>query len=184
MIGTYRPADLPRTHPLTRVMGELVAHKQATLLPVGTFQEEVVGEYLDERYARHAFPPELASTVHRTTGGNPLFVAALLDELESRGMIQGGPGTYALTTTIEDVAARRPDSIRRLLDVQLDRLDPDEQRILEAASVAGMTFTSGVVAHALSMAAEDVESHCESLAGDRRLLRYVTTEAWPDGTLH
>jgi DNA-binding winged helix-turn-helix (wHTH) protein len=183
MIGTYRPADLARAHPLTRVMGELVAHKQATLLPLGTFQVEAVGEYLDERYVGHAFPPELAATVHRTTGGNPLFVAALLDELESRGMIRGAAGSYELATTVEDVAARRPDSIRRLLDVQLDRLDPDEQRILEAASVAGMTFTSGVVAHALSMAAEDVESHCESLASDRRLLRYVATEAWPDGTM-
>lgn len=30
VVGTYRPAELVRTHPLTRVLGELIAHKQAT----------------------------------------------------------------------------------------------------------------------------------------------------------
>ena len=84
---------------------------------------------------------------------------------------------------MEDMAARRPDSIRRLIDVQIDRLRAFEQRIVEVAAIAGMTFAAGVVAHALEADADDVDSACESLANERRLLRYAGTETWPDGTI-
>jgi hypothetical protein len=42
--------------------------------------------------------------------------------------------------TVDEVAAWRPESIRRLLDIQLDRFAANEQRILEAASVVGPAF--------------------------------------------
>ncbi len=183
VIGTYRPRDLPRAHPLTKVLGELMAHKQATHLPLGTFSEEAVAEYVDRRFAGHVFPRELASTVYRTTGGNQLFVVTLIDDLAGRQMIRPVDGRWALATTVEDVASRRPDSIRRLLDTQIDRLSATEQRIVEAASVAGTTFTAGVVAHALNMPVDDVDSSCESLASEHRFLRYLGTATWPDGTV-
>jgi hypothetical protein len=183
VIGTYRPTDLSRAHPLTQVLGELIAHKQASPLPLATFSEEGVAEYVDRRFAGHAFPRALATTVYRTTGGNPLFVVTLIDDLEGREMIRPVEGRWELATTVEDVASRRPDSIRRLLDTQIDRLSANEQRILEAASVAGTTFTAGVVAHALNVPVDDVDSCCESLASEHRFLRYLGTETWPDGTV-
>jgi tetratricopeptide (TPR) repeat protein len=183
VIGTYRPMELARTHPLTQVLGELVAHKQATQLVLDTFSEDAVAEYVDARFAGHRFPRELASTVYRTTGGNPLFVVTLCDDLEARQMIRSVDGRWELTTSVEDVASRRPDSIRRLLDLQIDRLSVTEQRIVEAGSVAGNTFAAGVVAQALSMAVDDVDSCCESLANEHRFLRYLGSEAWPDGSI-
>jgi hypothetical protein len=46
-----------------------------------------------------------------------------------------------------------------------------------------MTFTAGIVANTLDTDADGVDSACESLAGERRLLEYVRTETWPDGTI-
>jgi predicted ATPase len=67
--------------------------------------------------------------------------------------------------------------------VQIDRLGAVEQRIAEVAGIAGMTFAAGVVAHALNLDTHDVDSACESLANERRLLRHTGTESWPDGTI-
>ena len=81
------------------------------------------------------------------------------------------------------MAARRPDSIRRLIDTRIDRLPSFEQQIVETAAVAGGSFTAGVVAHALDADVDAVDSACELLARERRFLKYEGTETWPDGTI-
>ncbi len=183
VIGTYRPAEVQRGHPLARVTAELVAHRQASLIALETFATEAVHAYLGKRFPGHRFPRELTDTLAQTTGGSPLFIATFLDDLEAQGLIQASDGGWDLAATVEDVAARRPDGIRRLIDTQIDRLGAAEQRIIEAAAVVGMTFTAGLVAHALDEDADGVDSACESLATDRRLLEYVGTETWPEGTI-
>ncbi len=182
-VGTYRPAEVARSHPITRVVGELVAHRQASAIALDGFAAEAVGEYLAGRFPGHRFPPELGQTLHRSTAGNPLFVTTLVDDLEGQGFIRERDGARELTISVEGVAARRPDGIRRLIDLQIDRLTANEQRIIEVAGVAGMTFAAGVVAHALEADADSLDSACETLAHERRLLQYVGTERWPDGTV-
>jgi tetratricopeptide (TPR) repeat protein len=147
------------------------------------FTEGALDEYASARFSAHSFPPELLSTVYRTTGGNPLFVSTLFDDLENRKMVAIVDGVWELSARVSDVAARRPDSIRRLIDIQIDRLGATEQRVLEAASVAGQTFTAGVVAAALGLDVDEVDSCCESLTHDHQGLLYVGRETWPDGTI-
>jgi len=183
VLGTYRPGTLPRHHPLTRVVAELVAHRQALQLPLQPFDESALAAYIAHRYADNQFPEPLTAAIQRTTGGNPLFTATLLDELEARQSIRQVEGRFRLLDSVEEVAARRPESIRRLIDTQLDRLTPAQQRIVEVASVAGVSFTAGLVAYVLDAEPDDVDAMCEVLASEHRLLRYVDTEAWPDGTI-
>ncbi len=183
IVGTYRPEESSRGGPLARVKGELIAHRQASSIALQGLGSDAVDLFVSRRCPGHTFPPELARTLERSTGGNPLFLTTLVDDLEGQGIIRQREGHWELSTTVSDVAARRPDSIRRLFDAQIDRLGAVEQRILEMAAVAGMTFTAGVVAHALEADSEGVDSTCESLANERRLLEYANTETWPDGTI-
>src|SRR6202012_3763606 len=115
---------------------------------------DAVDAYLSRRFPGHTFPRELARTLERSTAGNPLFLTTLVDDLASQGLIREEEGHWKLVLDVEDVAARRPDSIRRLIDTQIDRLGAVEQRILEVAGVAGMTFTAAVVASALDADAD------------------------------
>jgi predicted ATPase/DNA-binding winged helix-turn-helix (wHTH) protein len=183
IVGTFRPEEAPRGQPLTRVVSELVAHRRASQIALEGLGEGGVDAYLSKRFPGHTFPWELSRTLERSTAGNPLFLTTLVDDLASQGLIREREGHWALLTDVEDVAARRPDSIRRLIDTQIDRLGAVEQRIIEVAGVAGMTFTAGVVANALDADADSVDSACESLASERRLLQFVRTETWPDGTI-
>jgi hypothetical protein len=183
IVCTYRPGALQRSHPLTRVVGELVAHRRALVLGLQPFSEEAVGEYLATRFPGHQFPHSLAATLHRSTGGNALFASTLLDDLETQNLIRESDTGWELTTSVEDVAARLPDNIRRGIDTQVGRLDATAQRVLEVASVAGLAFTTRTVAHVLAADADDIDAICEALSSEHRLLRYLGTETWPDGSL-
>lgn len=153
------------------------------MIELGGFSKEMVSTYLEVRFPKHGFPQELTGTLAQMTGGNALFLTMLVDELEGRGHIESRDGEWGLSIGVAEVAARRPDGIRRLIDTQIDRLGANEQRVLETAAVAGMTFTAGMVAHALDDDTDAVDSVCESLATGRRLLQYVGIEIWPDGTI-
>jgi DNA-binding winged helix-turn-helix (wHTH) protein len=184
VVCAYRPSGVAATSTLPRIADELVAHRQAALVRLEPFAEPTLGAYLDKRFPGHALPPALARTIHKMTGGNPLFVVTLLEDLVTRGMIRETERGWELAARVDDVSAQRPDNIRRLIDTQIDRLTATEQRILEVASVAGVEFAVGAVAHALDAEVDEVDSTCETLADGRRFLEYVGTEPWPDGSIH
>jgi DNA-binding winged helix-turn-helix (wHTH) protein/tetratricopeptide (TPR) repeat protein len=181
--ATCRPTELTKGEGLAKIIAELTAHKQAIALNLDTWSEAGVAEYLAQRFSNSRFPAELAGTIHRMTGGNPLFTIAVVDDLESRQMIRPVDGRWQVTVSAAEVAKRRPDTVRQLIDIQMDRLKSNEQRTLEAASLVGAQFAAGSVAHALDLRADELDSVCEGLANDHRFLRFVNTEAWPDGTI-
>jgi predicted ATPase len=116
------------------------------------------------------------------TAGNPLFTIDVVDDLENRGLIRRVDGVWQLGATVAEVASCRPDTVRQLIDIQIDRLSSNEQRILEAASLVGLQFTAGGVACALALPADDVDTVCERFTSEQRFLRSLGTESRPDGT--
>ena len=102
--------------------------------------------------------------IHRRTDGNPLFMVAMVDDLLRRGMI----GEAALDTSWpappNGMAGGMPESLRQLIDHQLERLSEEEQQMLEAASVAGLEFSANWVATVIDTDVLEVEGRCEALA--------------------
>lgn len=177
VIGTSRHADIQRLdHPLNRVMRSLVARAGAIDIRVPRIGVAAVQSFIDRRFSGHAFPAQLTELVAKITGGTPLYVVSLLDELAGRGMLAERDGKWALTVSIDDVQAHRPASVKQLIDMQLDRLPLADQRVLEAASVVGAEFASSLVAAALELSVEQVDDACDSLARRSLFLR-----AEPDG---
>jgi DNA-binding winged helix-turn-helix (wHTH) protein len=183
IVGTYRPEEAARGHPLARAAGELIAHRHASWITLRGLDSDALGAYLARRYPGHAFPSQLADELEQSTGGNALFATTLVDELEAQGLLREHHGQWELSSTVHHVTTVRPDSIRRFIDAQIDRLSALQQRIIEIGGIAGMTFTAGVVAHALDTDADSVDSACELLASEHGLLQCAGTESWPDGTV-
>ena len=185
VIATCRPAEIVKGDGLPTIMAELTAHKQAVTLQVNTWSPDAVAEYLAQRFGQHLFPAQLVSTIHDMTGGNPLFSIALIDDLEARHMVRPRQedSRWELAAGIAEVAERRPETTRQLIELQIDRLKPSEQRLIEAAALAGAQFAAGTVAHALEGPPDEVDAACEALVNERRLLRFVSRDAWPDGTV-
>jgi predicted ATPase len=183
ILGTFRQSEVPRGHPLSRVVGELLAHGEGSSIELEGFDAASLDDYLAERFPEHAFRVDLAQSLLRSTGGKPLFVTAMLDELQTRGVISRRGGVWQITSDVDEVDGYKSRSVLRLMEAQVDRLDATERRIIEIGGAVGMTFTASLVAHAMEADPETVESLCETLAHQRKLLQHLGTETWPDGTV-
>jgi DNA-binding winged helix-turn-helix (wHTH) protein/predicted ATPase len=188
LIGTFRPADvIAGDHPLRAVQQELQGHAQAAELPLRCLTAAEVGEYLASRFGAGSRAPapyrELARIVHQNSDGTPLFMVTMVDYLAAQGVLSEADGHMRLQGRLEDVAAVVPDTLRLLIEKQLDGLGPDEQRALEVASVAGAEFSSMAVAAGLAELRERVEEWCEALARRDHFLVAQDAEPLPDGTV-
>jgi predicted ATPase len=85
--------------------------------------------------------------------------------------------------TIEAVAVGIPESLRQMVEQQVERLSPEDQRMVEAASVVGVEFSAAVVATGLDMEIAAVEERCQRLVQRHQVLRLSGGEEWPDGTV-
>lgn len=185
LIATSRRAAVQAPeHPLSRVVKTLVARAGAVHLALDRIDVASVRALVDRRFPGHAFPPRLLDVVERITGGTPLFLVSFLDDLVQRGMLAEVEGRWTLTVSVEDVAAHRPDSIKQLIDIQLDRMTNEEQRVLEAASLVGAVFSTGPVAAALGVPVEQVDDLCDALARRGQFLRREASEELPIEGLH
>jgi len=188
IVSSLRPAEgLAAEHPLVRLLAELGVVKHCGLLRLGGLAASEVGEYLAAQFGAAplaaATPTALAEAIYALTEGNPLFVVNVANDLVARGMLIERNGRWELDCPLEDIAATIPEDLRRLIELQLERLTRGESEALEVASAAGEEFHDATVAAALGQDAETIETCCCSLARRRSLVRTVGSETWPDGTL-
>jgi DNA-binding winged helix-turn-helix (wHTH) protein/predicted ATPase len=184
VIGTYRPPEVRRrAHPLHNVTQELQLHGHSVELPLTLLSEDAVATYLASRLSGLSQVDRLARLVHQRTEGNPLFMVALVVSWLTQGLLLEQDGAWALPTGIEALQDSVPESLRQMIDRQLDGLSAEEQQVLEAASVAGMEFSAAAVAAGLAQETEDADNCCASLARREQFLRASGEQTWPDGTV-
>lgn len=184
MLCVYRPEELARhSHPLKNIRNDIHAHRRGEEMIITPLSPTMIDVYLHERFPRHTFPPVLTSLLHKRTGGNPLFLVNVIDHLVSRGLIVFTDQLWSLHGAPEDIQTETPASIQQIIEAQIDRLDLEERRILEAASVAGMDFSAAAVAAGMNVEIAEIETCCEELARRGQFLRAHQTEEWPDATV-
>jgi predicted ATPase/DNA-binding winged helix-turn-helix (wHTH) protein len=181
IVGVYRPADMiSRGHPLNAVQQELKIGRRCEELALEFLSEASVGEYLAARFPDNRFPARLARLIHERTEGGPLFMINVVDYLVDRGLIAQVDGKWEFKVEIEMIALETPENVRQMIEKQIDRLGKDDQRMLEAASVAGADFSAVTVAAALEEDVIKVEGCCEELARRRQFLKAIRTSESPD----
>jgi predicted ATPase len=89
---------------------------------------------------------------------------------------------WELRGRLEDVAVESPESLRHIIEQQLERLGPEAQQVLEAASVVGVKFGAGEVAAGLEGETTLIEERCDRLV-QQQFLRPEDLQEWSDGTI-
>jgi tetratricopeptide (TPR) repeat protein len=89
---------------------------------------------------------------------------------------------WRLRRPVEEIARAVPESLRQLVEVQIARLEPGAQRLLEVASVLGSEFTVGSVAASLDVDPVAIEDRCDELARQGQFLSAAPLFVRPDGT--
>jgi DNA-binding CsgD family transcriptional regulator/tetratricopeptide (TPR) repeat protein len=118
IIVTYRSDELQRDHPLRLLLAELDRVDRVSRVEVPPLSQRDVAELLTGILGRPA-PPELVGSAYRRSGGNPLFVEALIDRTDG------------------SLACDLPESLRDLLVAAVHRLPEETQDILRTASAGG-----------------------------------------------
>jgi predicted ATPase/DNA-binding winged helix-turn-helix (wHTH) protein len=183
VIGSYRPGEvLTQGHPIEALKDELKVHGRCREISLPPLDASAVGEYLAHRLPGHEGLTELAGLIHQRTEGNPLFVVNVADDLLRRGNLVHRAGRWTMRNGSGPVAIAIPDDVRRMIGQELDRVSPEERRLLAAASVSGVEFSTAAVAAAEQLDLDDVERGCAALSRRASFLSAHGVANWPDGT--
>ena len=187
VLCTLRQADaIVRGHPVVKVKRELVRTGSCRELALGGLPAADVEQYASARFAGAELPVELVTLLVQRSEGSPFFMTALVQHLIDRGLVVKNGPRWVLSEPIENLQAATPDGLRALIEPRLDRLLPDELRVLEAASVAGPEFAAHAIVSAVQRGsdvhdAEGVEQVCDGLARQGEVLSNRGEGTWPNG---
>jgi DNA-binding winged helix-turn-helix (wHTH) protein len=167
VVGTVRTGDpASAAGPLWRLLGELKGRGQCLELELPPLTEADVAAVVRERTGGIDPDADRVRWLAQRSTGNPLYLHALLDSRDA-------------PERSGDVPELLADRIARLVD----SLDRPAQRLLEAASLAGLEFSAAEVAAALDAELLEVEEGCDELARRALFLARAGAHEWPDGTV-
>ena len=170
-------------HPLEATQNDLKMRGQCREISLARLDQAAVAAYLTRRFPADRSLAPLAGMIHSRTGGNPLFVVSVADDLVRRAVLVERSGRWDVDDRAGLAAIAIPDDIRRMIGHQLDRVSEDERRLLEAASAAGTEFSAATVAAADEIGLEEAERACALLAERGAFLTHAGSDTWPDGTV-
>jgi len=184
ILATFRPADLILAEsPLKALKQDLLVHHLAFEILLERLTESDVGDYLGERFAGAELPTGFATVIHKHSDGNPLFMTAMLDHLAQQGVLSETGGRWLMTMPLEKVDPGVPETLRQMLEVQLQYLSDAQQQLLKCASVDGEHFTAWSVATMMERPASEVEEQFAALAERQQFLKASGAREFSNGVL-
>jgi DNA-binding winged helix-turn-helix (wHTH) protein/tetratricopeptide (TPR) repeat protein len=187
IIGTYRPVDvIVLEHPLNILKQDLLVHQLCREIALEPLGEKEVAEYLAAESSGASLPNGLASLLYQHSEGNPLFMVAALYDMSERGLLSRNKESWQLGVALKRGDLEVPKSLQQMIEVQIERLSAEEQRVLEVASLESIgSFRFGVAARAavIDLEPEAFEGVCETLSQRHRIVRSAGSETLADGTV-
>jgi len=142
LVGTYRPEDLRRAHPLAALLADLERRRSITHVSLDRLPRASVGELLSAVYGKPV-SWHVADMVQRRTGGNPFFIEELL-------LAAGEPDPERLANM------PLPWNLSEVVLRHLDDLTPEERQVVDAAAVLGSRFPFDVLAAVVGMGEDEL----------------------------
>src|SRR5437867_4527115 len=186
LVGTYRDDEVALSqHPMGALKQDLRSRHLCHEIALGRLSEAQVVDYLVAEQLQSPLPDGLAAVVYRHSEGNPLFMIAALDHLIGRGLIAREREGWRLRRPLDEIGLAVPESLREMIEIQIERLSPEEQRVLEVASLTQYRAFSVIARAAAAMDADpgQFEKVCERLSRQTHILLSGTLEELPDGTV-
>lgn len=184
VVVTYRPTELLLgPHPFYNLKLELQGRGVSTELPLELLGRADVERYLALEFPGHTFPADFGDLVSSRTEGHPLFMVDLLRDLRERGVVAHVVGNWSLARELPDLRRELPESVRSMVQRELERLSGKDRKLLAAASVQGSEFDSAILAQVLQIDAAALEERLQVLDRTYAMVRLVRESEFPDRTL-
>jgi DNA-binding winged helix-turn-helix (wHTH) protein len=183
LVGTYRPVDVTITeHPLKQVTQDLLVRRLCHEIALEPLTEAQVGEYLVLESGGSSIPAGLSGLIYRHSEGNPLFMVAALVHLRDRGLVALTDEGWQIKGPLEEIEVKAPESLRQMIELQIERLSGEEQRVLEVASVFKKLLLSVTTGSAvMNIAPESLEELLEGLVRRHQVIRPAGFRSYRSG---
>ena len=186
IVATCGNGDTAPDHPLRRIKHDLLLRQLCTEIALAPLNQTAVSQLLTTELQQEALPPGLTAFVHQHSEGNPLFAVAIVEHLIARRcLVREGlepAAAWVAGAPFEELDGDVPDRLAQMIELEVECLSPDEQRILGAGSVMGIAFPAWAVAAALEQNIAEVEEACDQLARRLHFLERAGQDELPDGT--
>ena len=186
VIATFRPHDRSTGPYLKSIKQDLLVRHLCTELALAPLAKPALKLLLSRRLEQENLPAELDNFIYQRSGGNPLLVLALLDHMiAERFLVRKGAnneGGWQQLSSVVEMEISVPGELATLIELEIDRLNPKEQSVLEAGSLMHIAFPVWAVAAALEDDQESIEEIFENLERRTGLVNRAGHDDLPDGT--
>ena len=177
IVGTSRPTDVAlgrggERHPFDKVLPEFKRYLGDIILPLDDTDaanaRSFVDAYLDSEPNR--LGNDFRTALTQRTGGNPLFTAELLRDMQERGDLRRAHEGYWLAAPGLRWD-RLPAQVEGVIEERIGRLSTELRETLTCASMEGDSFAAELVARLRSVQERDlIRSLSGELAKQHRLV--------------
>jgi predicted ATPase len=107
---------------------------------------------------------------------------AILEHLVARRFLVRADGIWHVRGKLSEAELDVPERLAQMIEVEMEGLSAEEQRMLGAGSAMGIAFPSWAVAAAVEEDLARVEETCDALARRVHFLERAGQDELPDGT--
>jgi len=163
VVGTYRKEIASyRKHPVGELVQNLLPYDMCSELCLPPLSNGEVGTLMaTENTAEQV---EFSDFVARRAGGNPLFVSLILDHLIQKKQVEKLDATWRLLMPVRDMAFDAHATLANVVELQIAKLNADQQALLECASIFGDGFEAAAVASLEQQDETAIERKLETLS--------------------
>ena len=186
VLATFRPLEGSADNALKSLRQDLLLRRLCVELVLQPFGRAQVRKLVSRHLGQEVLPPGLDEFVYEHSEGNPLFVIAMLEHLIAQGYLQRSKGDdtspWQQKSALPEFPTAVPDELASMIELEIGRLNPEDQKLLEAASLIPVAFPAWAVAAALERDPADIEEACEDMARRLYFVRRAGQDELPDGS--
>jgi predicted ATPase/DNA-binding winged helix-turn-helix (wHTH) protein len=185
VVATCRLRSAAADHQLMAFKQELLMGRLCKEIALAPLSRLAVMQLLGRELRQDGLPEELGVFVHQHSEGNPLFAIAMIEHLIAQRFLecldQEGTPRWQLRLPLDESDAGVPGELAQMVEVEIERLNPREQSVLEAGSLMDIAFPAWAVAAALDEDAIELEELCDALARRVHFLERAGQDELPGG---
>ncbi|MDA8016180.1 MAG: ABC transporter substrate-binding protein [Thermoanaerobaculia bacterium] len=141
IVGTYRPSETVKGHPLQRLMEGFATDPRFRRLELRALSRNEVEAQVSALVGSKNMRGDLVERIYEATEGNPLFTQELVQGLlESGAMARDETGVYGLADYVSLGTSTLPATIQQAEERRIERLEPEQRSMLSVAAVLGKSF--------------------------------------------
>ncbi len=128
-----------------RNLAETEYPHRTTVITLDSLTEAESCEFINQILGPDVLPSDVCSLVISKSEGNPYYLEEIIRSLIEQGTLARDEkkGEWYLARPVDSLSL--PDTLQSLLMARIDRLSPEERRVLQMAAVIGPVFWSGVL---------------------------------------